>query len=54
MVDEGEIGVFFVGKYVEILVSDNGLGILVDVIESIFELFFIIKKNGIGFGLFMV
>jgi signal transduction histidine kinase len=40
-----------VGSTVEVAVSDNGLGIAADKIQSIFEPFFSTKPDGLGMGL---
>lgn len=44
------------GEYIFVEVEDIGYGILFDVMEKIFDLFFFIKEvgKGIGFGLFIV
>lgn len=50
-----QLGVKF-GFYVCIVVMDNGLGIFVDILLCVMDLFFIIKDEGkgIGLGLLMV
>ncbi|HVH08057.1 MAG TPA: ATP-binding protein, partial [Myxococcota bacterium] len=39
------------GQYVEIAISDNGVGIAPDVLERVFEPFFTTKRAGSGLGL---
>jgi len=42
------------GKYVKIIISDNGIGISKENLKKIFEPFFTTKERGHGLGLYMV
>ena len=45
---------FYVRKLSYISIKDNGIGIQKENLEKIFEPFFTSKKDGDGFGLYMV
>ena len=53
---EGKISIDVYSKefYTHILIKDNGIGIKDEHLEKIFEPFFTSKKDGDGFGLYMV